>query len=470
VNDIPSIQDLLSQGMGQTLHWFPGDVSISRLAGVLVGMANAQGGTVLIGVAPRSPQIHGILDETGAIDLVFQAALLSDPPLVLPLPRLEKVGQTQVLSVCVPSGLPTVYNLEGRYLGREGSQTNPLPARCLRKLLLERGVVQFESQAPPFATLDDLDYQKVAAYIKALNLPADEPSENILLRRGCIRPGDNQSTKDNVAVSYFPTYAGILLFGKEPQRWLPNATLMAARFVGTSLADSFLKQEISGTLPDQIRQADIFVRENIASRVRLAGLTHQEKPEYPLEAVRELLVNAVTHRDYNIQGDNIHLNIFSNRLEIHSPGGLPGPVTLQNLLDTRFSRNAVIAQVLSDLGFVERLGYGLNRVVEVMRQGFLRPPQFEEAGGAFRVTLYSATAFQLEQPDLQTVQELDLNSRQQFALSFLASRRRITNRDYQELCPDVHAETLRRDLVDLVERGLIIKIGDKRATYYVLKK
>ena len=119
----------------------------------------------------------------------------------------------------------------------------------------------------------------------------------------------------------------------------------------------------------------------------MVGLTHQEAPEYPLEAVRELLVNAVAHRDYNLQGDNIHLFIFADRLEVQSPGGLPGPVTLHNLLDARFARNAVITQVLSDLGFVERLGYGLDRVIESLKKCQAARPRFEEIAGSFRVTL-----------------------------------------------------------------------------------
>ena len=205
--------------------------------------------------------------------------------------------------------------------------------------------------------------------------------------------------------------------------------------------------------------------------MRLVGLVHQETLEYPLEALRELLVNAVAHRDYNMQGDNVHLFIFSDRIEIHSPGGLPGPVTLQNLLEARFSRNAVVTQVLSDMGFVERLGYGLNRAIMAMRQHNLRPPRFEEIANSFRVTLYGEPEFAMPGlPDLQAYADLNLSPRQQSALAFLLKHRRITNRDYQDLCPEVHAETLRRDLADLVERGVLIKVGDKRATYYILKK
>jgi ATP-dependent DNA helicase RecG len=200
-------------------------------------------------------------------------------------------------------------------------------------------------------------------------------------------------------------------------------------------------------------------------------MVRQESLEYPFDAVRELLVNAVAHRDYNLQGDSIHLNIFSDRIEVHSPGGLPGPVTMDNLLQVRFSRNPVIVQVLSDMGYVEKLGYGLDRVVRSMREHGLRPPRFEELGGTFRVTLFGALrpGARKQSSGLIDLAEMGLNMRQETVLTFLDENRRITNREYQELCPEVHAETLRRDLADLVSRGLLIKIGDKRATYYILK-
>ena len=469
------VKALLTQGMGTALHWFPADVPVARLATTLVGMANTRGGTVLIGVAPRSAQIQGIPEAEEAIDRIFQAALLADPPLVLPMPLRVLSGHAQLLWITIPAGLPCVYNLEGRYLGREGSQTNPLPARRLRQLLMERGVLNFEAQLPSQATLDELEPEKVAAYIRLLDLPGDEPPEQVLLRRGCLRLAEDGARQGQTIdpAGLYPTYAALLLFGKHPQRWLPNASILAARFMGDGLADRFIKQEISGTLPEQLHQAEAFLRNHMHSVVRLVGLAHQETPEYPLEAVRELLVNAVAHRDYNAQGDNIHIHLFADHLEVHSPGGLPGPMKLDNLLEARFSRNAVIMQVLADMGYVERLGYGLNRVMELVRQNNLRLPQFEEIAGSFRVTLFAAEADDLRDgalEALQAYQQMELNPRQELALNYLAHHRRITNREYQDLCPDVHSETLRRDLVDLVERSVLVKIGDKRATYYVLKR
>ncbi|MBN2550103.1 MAG: putative DNA binding domain-containing protein [Anaerolineales bacterium] len=471
---IVDVHSLVASGMSATLHWFPGDVSAARLAIVFAAMANASGGTVLLGISPRSGQIQGVQDVNETLDIAFQAALLCDPLLVLPMPWVIQVDQVQVISITVPAGLSNVYSLEGRYLGREGAQSNPLSARRLRQLLLERGVVQFEAQIPPGATLDDLDLHKVMAYITALKSPGVESWQEILLRRGCLRREELKPEAGTrpTDLPLRPTYAALLLFGKYPQQWLPNGTILAAHFIGASPADQFIKQDIQGTLPEQLFQIEAFLRENMRQVVRLVGFKHEETSEYPLEAVREVLVNAVAHRDYNLQGDNIHLFIFSDRIEVHSPGGLPGPMTMQNLLQARFSRNAVIVQVLADLGYVERLGYGLKRVVEVMQKHHLRPPVFEDVTGSFRVTLFGGLPIRSEavaQEWSTDYQNLEVNPRQHLAMQFLAQHRRITNRQYQELCPEVHAETLRRDLVDLVGRGLLIKMGDKRATYYVLK-
>ena len=462
-HDRQTIPDLIDQGLGPKLHWFPEDATVTRLATTLVGMANSHGGTVLIGVSPRAGRIQGVRDPQNVTDRIFQAALLCDPPLVLPVPRIEFAAGVPLVCVTIPQGLPHVYNLQGRYLGRSGRTETPLPPRVLRQLLVERGVIQFESRIPPSVSLNDLDLEQVVAYMTALDQPSNQNPEDFLKRRGCLIHQEGKLR---------PTYAAILLFGHHPQQWLPSASILAARFPGTSFSDEFIKQEIRGTLPDQLRQAETFVRDHLRSVARLVGLTREETPEYPLEAVRELLVNAVAHRDYNQQGDTIHLHIFSDRLEVHSPGGLPGPVTLANLLEARFSRNAVIAQVLSDLGFVERLGYGLNRVLTAVKQNNLPPPKFEESGGAFRVTLFAGSEEkgEVSKPDLSIYASYNLNPRQQRALGYMVENNRITNSDYQVLCPEVSAETIRRDLVDFVKKGVLIKIGDKRATYYILKK
>jgi ATP-dependent DNA helicase RecG len=457
------IEEILRKGKGVDLHWFPIGVSVSELAETLVSMANTEGGIILVGISPNGGQIQNIREPEAVIDLIFQASLSVEPPLVLPIPQLETGVNKKIIWVIIPKGLPHVYNLDGRYLYREGSHIKPLSPKRLRQRLIERGTVQFESQIPPNATMEDLSPVLVSHYLTALSYSENETHEKVLRQRGCIGELDGV---------WRPTYAGLLLFGKQPQQWLPSTYIMASRFPGGSFSDNYVKQEIVGTLTEQIKQAEVFIRDHMRVNVHLKGLIREDIPEYPFEAVRELIVNAVAHRDYNAQGDGIHIQLFSNRLEVHSPGGLPGPVNLDNLLEARFSRNAVIVQVLSDLGFVERLGYGLKRVVAVLQKNNLPEPIFKEIGGSFRVILTNKAKKSLKADPsikLERFKELDINDRQEVALRFLSDNLRITNSQYQELCPNVSPETLRRDFSDLVKKGVLIKIGDKKATYYIMK-
>ncbi|MBN1565367.1 MAG: putative DNA binding domain-containing protein [Anaerolineae bacterium] len=459
---------LLAAGRSDVLDWLPGRAPISDVAEILAAMANARGGTVLLGVAPRSDKPVGVDDTENAVNRVLEAALSVQPPLIIPLPQLIKVQGTPMVVVQVPRGMPYVYALDGRYLTREGQLNSPLIPNALRRLILERGDVTFESEVARTAQKSDLDWQQVEAYASSLSGMGGISPEQILIKRGClIKKGDTLQ----------PTNAGILLFGKDPQQFIRGSDITAARFAGAEMGDVFTRQDITGTLPQQIRRAETFLVDNLRKGVQLgSNMARQEQLEYPLKAVRELVVNAVAHRDYSIHGDGIRLYLFSDRLEITSPGGLPGPVTLANIVNERFSRNSAIVQILSDMGFIERLGYGVDRVIALMQEEGLPEPQFEETAGGFQVMLFNRPAIDDDddEPGLfgGIFRGQHINRRQEFALDFLVNRRnaRITNKDLQELCPDVHSETLRRDLSDLVSRGILIKMGEKRGSYYVLKK
>ena len=426
----------------------------ARLAETLMALANGDGGTVLIGLALQA-------DPDASLNLVLQAALSIDPPLIIPLPQAIEQDGRRVLSIAVPPGLPHVYSFKGKYLVRDGARNRPLSPTQLRRLMMERGAAGFEASVPDGADLDDIDWEKVEQYAAALPGLASAGFQEVLLKRGCLVAGE---------AGLRPTCAGLLLFGRDPQRWVRSSEIVVARYAGTTMDDRFIKEEIRGTLPQQIRRAEAFVVDNLRRGVRLVGLERVEEPEYPVKAVREAIVNAVAHRDYQIRGDEIRLLLFSDRIEFYSPGRLPGHITVDNLVDERFSRNEAIVQVLSDMGFIERLGYGIDRMLRLMADAKLPEPRFEETAAGFRVTLlgHGAGLLGLDTSGRRW-RQLNLNDRQEKALAFLAEHDRITNRDYQELCPDVSPETIRRDLADLVDKDLILKIGDKRATYYIFK-
>jgi ATP-dependent DNA helicase RecG len=156
--------------------------------------------------------------------------------------------------------------------------------------------------------------------------------------------------------------------------------------------------------------------------------------------------------------------MFSDRMEVISPGGLPGFITVDNLVEEHFSRNPRLVSGLFQWGYIEELGLGIDRMIEEMVQAGQPPPQFKATPYSFTVTLYNAR-------DRQAAPkwEKSMNERQARALTYVRERGSITNSDYRRLCPDVSPETLRLDLTDLVDRGVLLRIGAKKGTYYILK-
>jgi len=448
-------------------HELPERVTVRQLATTLTALANARGGTVLIGRG-------GLRDIPAARDKVSQACMNCEPPLPDLPAKPVKADEGESLRVSVLAGLPDVYSVGGRYWIRRGKRNRSLSGKPLQQLILERsasgaGIISFESRPISNATLDDINRETVREYLR---ISRREPAGNVenlsnealvqvLTHLGCLLRKEEH---------YQPNYAGILLFGQDPHRFLPGNEIILVRYAGTQMSDEFLRDDLRGTLPEQIKRAEAFLVGNMRKGSRLSGWQREEQTEYPLEAVREAVVNAVAHRDYSIQGEGIRVVMFVDRLEVYSPGRLPGHVTLENIIDERFSRNPIIVRMLVDLGFIESLGYGIDRMIQLMEDAGLPRPVFEETANGFKVTLRGhGEQLVSDGADRSRWVHLNLNERQQKALAYLTDNDRITNRVYQELCPDVSPETVRRDLVELVRRGLLLKIGDKRATYYIFK-
>lgn len=458
-----NLQNLIAQGEGPNLAFIRERFKVSDMAETLVALANAHGGTVVVGISGRTrTRIEGVDDGDATREAVLEAALICTPPLLLPLPRTVQHGGVTLMLVSVPPGMPHVYSLHGKYLQREGMTNQPMLPDSLRRLLNERGNVSWEQLAPDDTTSDELDPDKIAAYMQRLIPTLISDTQAFLFRRGCLARHNSD---------YRPTNAGLLLFGRDVERRFPQAEITLVQYRGHELADEFERGDIRDTLPEAVRRAERWLMEHMRRGSRMVNLERQDWTQFPAGAVREALVNAVAHRDYTIRGEGIRLALFADRLECYSPGRLPGHVTLENIRVERFSRNETLVQVLADYGLVERLGYGIDRMVRQMEDAGLPPPIFRETAAGFMVTLHGHAI----DPDLGAGVDTSewlrqgLNERQIAAMLYLTEHRRISNRDLQELHPDVSAETIRRDLADLVERGLLMKVGERRATYYILK-
>lgn len=452
---------LCEQGQAQHLAFKKRATSAGKLAEILVAMANADGGRLIIGVDPKDSRIGGLKDPEKTLDLGLQAALLCDPPLIIPMPEIINLDGKNLLLVTIPPGLPHVYSIKSKYLIRDGPRNKALPPRQLRRLMMERGEENYESQVARDATVEDLDMEKVERYLSLLQTPPGLSPKEALWKRGCLVKRGKR---------YDPTNAGLLLFGKDPYPFFRNCEMIVVRYAGREMGDEYVREDIRDTLPEQIRRAEAFLVANMRRGARLKSWEREERTEYPIEAVREAIVNAVAHRDYSITGQEIRVLFFSDRIEFYSPGRLPGHVTVDNIVDERFSRNEVIVQVLADMGFIEKLGYGIDRMIRLMREHDLPPPVFLETADGFRVTLCGhGQSLLSDGVDVGRWAHLKLNERQEQALAYLLDHQRITNREYRELCPDMSEETIRRDLADLVQKDILLKIGDKRGTFYIFK-
>src|SRR4051812_6669204 len=184
------LADLLAQPEGQQLAFVRRAFRADELAETLAALANAHGGAIVVGVSGRGKKIEGVTDVESARLAALDAALACTPPLVLPLPAAAPHGDTTLLLLEVPAGLPHVYSVHGKYLRRIGATNQPIPPDALRKLLLERGETSWDRLAPAGATLDDLDSNKLSAYVQRSGPAAAGDPLAFLFRRGCLARAD----------------------------------------------------------------------------------------------------------------------------------------------------------------------------------------------------------------------------------------------------------------------------------------
>ncbi len=457
------LQPLLEKPRGSQLE-FLARVSPEPLLETIVAFANSEGGQIVLGVDEHG-QVHGGVSAEQVEALLHQIEGQVRPPVRVEMSTYElPPGTVVVLRVPRTGELHSLS--DGRVLARRGSHNELQIGSRLALLAAGRATGAFEMEPVPGATLADFDREVVAEYEENRQrrqpLAFVGPTEALLRHIGAL-------TEDGTA-----TVMGVLLFGREPQRFLPQSGLTFVKFAGSEYrgADGRIgygrREDIHGPLPRVIERAWQVVREEMDKRSVVRGLVREEETEYPDTAVREALVNAVAHRDYHIAGRRIEVLMYRDRLEITSPGGLPGYITLQNILDEHYSRNPRLVNGLWQWGYIEELGLGVNKMFEAMAAAGHPPPEYKAS--PYAVTVILRKGHEVGEPIPRPEWQKDMNERQLRALQFVQREGRITNKDYRELCPDVSAETLRLDLVDLVEKGLLLKIGDKKGTYYVLKR
>jgi ATP-dependent DNA helicase RecG len=379
-------QALVELREGQWFDRKSSRVSARDLADSVIGIANAEGGVIVIGL--RDGRVEGINRHIGSLNDWQQAALDFTAPPVPAHPTLvecvnDQGDLDQLLVVEIDTSVNVHANKRDDVFLRVGDENRKLTFSQRQELLYDKGQATYEATVVRDAVLDELDNELLGSYADAVLHP--DPVR-LLKARGLVTPRDEL------------TIGSLLLFGLQPQARYPEGFVRVLRYRGTERGTGARLQLLEdvrcdGPIPHMLQEARRAVLDRIPTRRALGpGGKFEPVGLIPEDAWLEGLVNAVIHRSYSMMGDHIRVEIFDDRIEIESPGRFPGLVDPSEPLSrTRFARNPRIARVCADLRFGQELGEGIRRMYEEMRLAGLADPVYHQTSGSVRLALFSSS-------------------------------------------------------------------------------
>lgn len=377
------LESLLVQNESKTLEFKENAASLTSIIKAVIAFANTSGGNIVIGVQNKSKQVVGVKNPLQEEERLASAIADSIAPLVIPDIQILSFRNKELLVIQVPHLAGPVYlksaGLERGSYVRIGSTNRLADSETILALQMLSRNISFDELPCVKATLADIDDTKISATLSpAFKNISKKQYESLGL---AIR----QHTKS------YPTHAGILLFSQHRLRWFPDAVIRCVCFADETHEEIIDQQVIRAPLIDAHEEVLAFIRRNTKMRAKINASKREDIPQYPPQAVREALINAIVHADYSLKGSGIQIAIFSDRIEITNPGVLPYGQTMELALSgVSRMRNRTVGRVFREIKLIEQLGTGLKRIVNVYEKIQAKKPLFQEMGAHFRVTLYSA--------------------------------------------------------------------------------
>jgi predicted HTH transcriptional regulator len=450
-----NLLELLKRPEGKTLEFKRDLTSPEGVLRSITAFANSAGGTLLIGIEDKSRHVRGVNDPLALEERL--ANLISDSIAPRLVPELEILPwrRTHILAVQVyPSSTRPHYlksaGPEGGVYVRVGS-TNRRADRELREELqrVARGEV-YDEQAMPDLDPEALDFRAASELFAPIRKLKHTDLDTLRLLT------THQGRK-------VPTVGGVLLFGKDRERYFPDAWIQAGRFRGVDRSHIADRTEIRGYPPQAVEAAVAFVQKHDQRVAEIGAVRRVDRWTLPPAAVREAVINAVAHADYAQRGAPIRLAIFDDRLEIENPGLLPFGLTVDDLRrGISKLRNRVIGRVFHELGLIEQWGSGIQRMTAACREAGLADPLLEEIGTRFRVTIATTRTHE------PRVDETD-----QAILNALMDGKGLST---QEIATTIKRSprATRTRLMKLIERGFVREVGtspqDPKRRYFLATK
>ncbi len=381
----PSLRDLLARGEGLHTEFKEWPVRPDDFAAAIVAFANSDGGRLLLGVRDDGEPLGIPGDELDrALQFVDNVAYNNCSPPVTVLQETLPLEDRVVVAVSIPTGDSRPYRTNrGVHYIRTSSGRRHASREELLRLFQATGSHFYDESPVLGSSLADVDQQAFDEMLGAITqqgvpVPGIH-GERLLENWGLARPVEGVARL---------TAAGMLLLGREPQRHLPHAYVSALRIGGTDIATPPSDQKrIEGRLFDILQDCLRFLDFNLFRRHEVRGIEPEVVLEFPMDVQREVLVNALAHRDYTISGP-IRLIVFADRLEVRTPGRLPNSVRTEQLgSGVHVLRNPTLYNLLFKRGLGTDAGSGIPRVIHLLRQHNGSEPSFELQGNEFVVTL-----------------------------------------------------------------------------------
>jgi ATP-dependent DNA helicase RecG len=435
---------------------------------VLSGMANADGGTVLVGVE-ADKSVTGIPYDPEELRTIIQAPQNLLRPQLNPSCEKVRLGNLQLLKFEVASGLEIYRIAGGRSFYRIATETASLPGDQIHALKEAKKNVFFERQQSLNATWFDLDADLITAFVNRTQAGKDPQA---LLSQ-------TYHLLDLSRGLPCPNMAALLLFARDSSRWHPRAGIDFVKYEGTdrqhgSSLNVVKRIRFEAPLVKLIDEAVGRIKEHIRERTILHDLFFRERLEYPTFAWQEALVNAVAHRDYSLSGAGIEVWMFDDHISVRSPGPPPPPVTLEQLRrqkSVHFSRNPLIVRVLAELGYLREIGEGVPRIFQEMEGYGLHPPELSIDGFVFTVTLRNAPVY--DEATLRWLNQFgtaQINLRQRRLLAYAYCHgKTFSTADYERIA-EVDRDTAYREIRSLVKNGVLAPLKPKSRSYRIVEK
>ena len=372
-----SLSTSASEKIARSICAFANDLPGHRRPGVIIVGAEDDGGCAGLSIDDR---------------LLTRLAEMRDDGRILPLPSTDvqrrTLGDCEVAVIIVhPAPHPPV-RYEGRVWVRVGPTVRQASAGDEQRLAERRRATDlpFDLRPAHGATVADLDLD----YIERRYLPRAVSAEVLAENR---RPLEDQLRSLRLMSGDVPTNGAMLAFGRDAQSWLPESWVQFVRFDGDDITDPPKTSEaLTGRLEDILQSLSKLVRLNVSTRLDItSGSREQRFPDYPVEALHQLVYNAVMHRSYEGTRAPSRLYWYSSRVEIESPGGLFGAMTRETLLSGGTAyRNQLIAEIMANLGFAQRFGYGIPLALRSLRSNGNPEPDFQTEHSRLRVIVKAA--------------------------------------------------------------------------------